>query len=58
MHGCRVEMHPMTIDDDVSIDELREAVEHLHGVSARFVEAVEVDERFKGAVVWQGAVNF
>jgi hypothetical protein len=24
-----------TMDDDVSIDELREAVEHLHGVRAR-----------------------
>jgi hypothetical protein len=43
--------------DDVSIDELREAVEHLHGVPARFVEAVEVDERFHGEVVWQGAVK-
>jgi hypothetical protein len=29
----------MTLDDDVSIDELRESVEHLHGVPARFVEA-------------------
>jgi hypothetical protein len=35
-------------DDDVSIDELRQAVEHMHGVPARFVEAVEVDERFNG----------
>jgi hypothetical protein len=24
-----------TTDDDVSVDELREAVEHLHGVSPR-----------------------
>jgi hypothetical protein len=39
------------MDDDVSVDELREAVEHLHGVPARFIEAVEVDERFKGEVV-------
>jgi hypothetical protein len=45
------------IDDDVSVDELREAVEHLHGVPARFLEAVEVDERFNGEVVWQGAVK-
>jgi hypothetical protein len=37
--------------DDVSIDELRETVEHLRGVPARFVEAVEVDERFNGEVV-------
>jgi len=33
------------------------AVVHLHGVPARFVEAVEVDERFNGAIVWQGAVK-
>ena len=45
------------IDDDVSIEELQKAVEHLHGVPARFLEAVEVDERFKGEVVWQGAVK-
>lgn len=44
-------------DDDVSIDELREAVEYLHGVPATFVEAVEADERFNGAIVWQGAVK-
>jgi hypothetical protein len=45
------------MDDDVSIDELREAVEHMHGVAARYVETVEVDERFNGEVVWQGAVK-
>jgi hypothetical protein len=45
------------LDDDVSLDELREAVEHMHGVPARFVEAVEVDERFQGEVVWHGAVK-
>lgn len=48
---------PAGINDDVSIDELREAVEHMHGVPARFVEAVEVDERFNGEVVWQGVVK-
>jgi hypothetical protein len=31
------------MDDDVSIDELREAVEHMHGVPARFVEAADPD---------------
>ena len=44
-------------DDDVSIDELQKAVEHMHGVPARFIEAVEVDERFNGEIVWQGAVK-
>jgi hypothetical protein len=32
------------MDDDVSIHELQKAVEHMHGVPARFVEAVEVDD--------------
>jgi hypothetical protein len=44
-------------DDDVSIDELQKAVEHMHGVPARFIEAVDVDERFNGEIVWQGAVK-
>ncbi len=29
----------------------------MHGVPARFVEVVEVDERFNGEIVWQGAVK-
>ena len=45
------------MDDDVSIDELRDAVENLHGVPAVFLEAVEVDERFDGQIVWQGTVK-
>jgi len=45
------------MDDDVSIDELRQAVEHMHGVPARFVESVEVDERHEGKPIWQGAVK-
>ena len=45
------------MDDDVSIEELQKAVEHMYGVPAHFVEAVEVDERFNGEIVWQGAVK-
>jgi hypothetical protein len=30
--------YPANIRDDVSIDEPREAVEHMHGVPARFIE--------------------
>jgi len=45
------------VDDDVSVDELREAVEHMHGVKAKFLKAVEVDERFEGKPVWQGTVK-
>jgi hypothetical protein len=29
----------------------------MHGVPARYVETVEVDERFKGEIVWQGVVK-
>jgi hypothetical protein len=47
----------LDMNDDVSVDELREAVEHMHGVPASYVETVEVDERFNGEVVWQGAVK-
>jgi hypothetical protein len=45
------------MDDDVSVDELREAVEHMHGVKATFLKAEEVDERFEGAPVWTGSVK-
>jgi hypothetical protein len=45
------------LDDDVSIDEIQKAVEHTHGVPAKFVEAVEVDERFNCEIVWQGTAK-
>jgi hypothetical protein len=44
-------------DDDVSIAALQTAVEHMQGVPARFVESVEVDERYEGKPVSQGAVK-
>jgi hypothetical protein len=47
----------LAMTDDISIAELQKAVEHMHGVPARFVEAVEVDERHEGRPVWQGAVK-
>jgi len=43
--------------DDLSHAELARHVESLHGVPARFVESVEVDERHDGHPVWQGAVK-
>jgi len=43
--------------DDVSIEELQKAVEHMHGVPASFVEMVEVREEHGGAVVWAGTVK-
>jgi len=42
--GLGAAMH----DDDVSIEELQKAVEHMHGVPARSVEAVEVRARSSG----------
>ena len=36
------------MDDGVSVDELRRAIARMHDVPARFVETVEVDERFEG----------
>lgn len=42
---------------EVSVDELREAVEHLHGAPARFVVVHHVEERFKGALAWRGTVH-
>ena len=53
----KLPVSPRDESDDVSIEELQKAVEHMHGVPARFLEAVEVDERFKGDVVWQGTVK-
>jgi hypothetical protein len=60
-HGCTDAMRRWSrlavTDNDVSNQELQNMVEHMHGVPARFVEAVEVDERFQGKPVWQGAVK-
>ena len=43
--------------DDVSIDELREAVEHMYDVKVAYVETVAIDERFHGKTVWTGDVK-
>ena len=40
LHGRRLALRPMTVDDDVSIDELCEVVEYMQGVPARYVETV------------------
>ncbi len=40
-------------DDDVSVHELRQAVEHMHGVPARRRGRRGV----QGEIVWQGAVK-
>ena len=45
------------LEGEVSADELREAVERLHGGRARLREIAPVVERFRDQVVWEGAVH-
>lgn len=42
---------------DVSVDELRQAVERLHHCKAVFREVVPVTERFQDQLVWEGGVH-
>jgi hypothetical protein len=41
---------------EVDTDELKRAVENMHGGTATFVQSVPIDENFGGLPVWQGAV--
>ncbi len=38
-------------------NQLKQAVEHQHGGTAVFVEAVPVEETFEGQPVWEGVVH-
>ncbi len=42
---------------EVDTDQLKQAVEHQHGGTATFVEAVPVEETFEGQPVWEGVVR-
>lgn len=42
---------------EVGIDELKNAVERMHGCSATLLESVSVHEQFQGKTVWQGEVQ-
>lgn len=42
--------------DPAGLDALRDAIRHLHGCEAVFVEDVPVRETFEGAEVWSGDV--
>ncbi len=46
-----------SVADDLSPAELAKHVQAMHGVPARFVEAVEVHEEHEGRTVWDGAVK-
>jgi hypothetical protein len=45
------------MDDDVSVDELRKAIQHMHACDSRFVEAVDVHETHDGTTIWEGTVK-
>jgi hypothetical protein len=42
---------------EVESDQLREAVEHMHGGTAQLVQSVPVRETFDGKPVWEGVVH-
>jgi hypothetical protein len=42
---------------EVEADQLREAVERIHGSTAKLVQAVPVCETFQGQTVWEGVVQ-
>ena len=39
------------------IEDLREAIKHLHGAEATHVSSVPVTETFQGKTVWEGIVE-
>ncbi len=42
---------------EVAADQLREAVERMHGGSATLAQSVPVRETFEGKTVWEGVVH-
>src|SRR6266436_10291339 len=42
---------------EVEIDQLKQAVEHLHGGEATLAQSVPVRETFEGKPVWEGVVH-
>ena len=40
-----------------NIDELRDVIRKLHGVDAKHIESVPVNESFEGQPVWSGVVE-
>jgi hypothetical protein len=42
---------------EVEIDQLRKAVERMHGGKARLAQSVPVEETHQGATVWEGVVH-
>lgn len=42
---------------EVSVDQLKHAVESQHGGTATLAQSVPISERFHGATVWDGVVH-
>ncbi len=42
---------------EIEVNQLREAVERMHGGSAMFAQSVPVRETFEGKTVWEGVVH-
>src|ERR1039457_4496854 len=42
---------------EVETDELKKAVENMHGGTATLVQSVPVVEAFEGSTVWEGVVH-
>ncbi|MGO8998920.1 MAG: hypothetical protein ACLQVI_36810 [Polyangiaceae bacterium] len=43
--------------DDAGIPALQDAIRHMYGLEATWLESVPVHEVFRGATVWQGEVQ-
>ena len=43
--------------DDIEANQLKEAVENMHGGTAMFAQSVPVLEIFDGKTVWEGVVH-
>src|SRR5580698_10124266 len=42
---------------ELEVDQLREAVENMHGGTATLAQSVPVKETFEGKMVWEGVVH-
>jgi hypothetical protein len=47
----------MSYDSGDSVEQLREAIERMHGGAATLAQSVPVRETFKGQPVWEGVVH-
>ncbi len=43
--------------DDAGVEALRNAIRHLHGCEATWVESIPVCEEYEGRIVWDGEVQ-